>query len=77
LRNFAGSLPSWAADEAYRQQRLRLNTLKPPATRAWSLHAALQNEAVYVRQARAGDAKKIMSANMQVERKRICGHLAQ
>jgi len=59
-----------AADEACRQQRLRLNTLKTARDLGVNaLQAALQAEAIYVQETSDGDPKKIMSANLKIERK--------
>jgi len=59
-----------AANEACRQQRLRLNSLKTARdSRVAALNAALQAEAAYVQAASEGDPRKIMSANLKAERK--------
>jgi hypothetical protein len=58
-----------AAQEEYRQQRLRLNELKTSMDGIVKrLKEVVTSEVVYVQEASEGDAKKILSANLHVER---------
>lgn len=57
-----------AVQEEYRKHRLKLNEMKTARDAAMGeLRGALACEAEYVQEASGGDAKKIMSANLEAE----------
>jgi hypothetical protein len=57
------------AHEQYRHERLRLNDLKTARDAAMrAVRVAMESEADYVQEASGGEAKKIVSANLTVER---------
>ena len=57
------------ANLRYRKERLRLNDLKTARDAAMrAVRVAMESEADYVQEASGGDAKRIVSANLTVER---------